>query len=223
MKRVSIPPLYQHYFTDKSDERRMLFSIIEERYHPRKGLYPGSFVHITPSFFIQDMTYIDADRRISKFFTDQNVQKYIDENKTYRENALVHWFQADYESELPIEEESFDVLFSLYAGFISQSCKKYLKENGILVCNNSHGDASIAYLDYEYIFAGVIKRQGEKFTIIDSKLDEYFIKKDGRPIDKKKVLNRMKGENFSRKGYAYIFRYCSKPVSSSLAGSNQVN
>lgn len=207
MKQEKIPALYKKYFADKSDERRMMFQIIESTFHPEKGIYPGSFIHITPSFFIKNMTYIDSDKRLNKFFTDDKLIPYIEENKEYAGKPEINWFQSDYSGDLQIEQNSFDVMFSFYAGFISQSCKKYLKDGGILVCNNSHGDASLAFADGDYPLIGVIKRDGDQFKIIKEKLETFFIKKDGTPINKDKVLQRMSGENFTKKGYAYVFRY----------------
>lgn len=209
MKSTEIPKLYKQYFVDKHDERRMLFEKIVDLYHPQKGIYPGSFVHITPSFFINDMTYIDSDKRIAKFFMDEKVLSYIEANKNYSKNATVNGIQANFSSDLPIEKNIFDIMFSFYAGFISQSCKKYLKVAGILVCNNSHGDASIAFSDKDYKLIGVIKRSGAHFNITDKDLNTYFIKKDGSPINENKVLEKMMGENFTKKGYAYVFKLCS--------------
>jgi hypothetical protein len=210
MGRVEIPPLYKQYFVDKADERRVMFEKIATLYHPQKGIYPGSFVHITPSFYIPQMTYIDSDKRISKFFNDDNVTDYIEENKRYKETSSINGVQSDYSKNLPIDKNSFDIMFSLYAGFISQSCKTYLKNEGILVCNNSHGDASLACIDQDYELIGVIKRRGSEFNISNKDLPAYFIKKDGSPIDRAKVEKRMIGENFTKKGFAYIFRYSRK-------------
>jgi len=92
MKEDKILSLYKKYFIDKSDERAMMFQIIESSYHPVKGIYPGSFVHITPSFFIKNMTYIDSDKRFSKFFSGKKVFKYIEENKKYEEIPEIKWF-----------------------------------------------------------------------------------------------------------------------------------
>lgn len=207
MCSTEIPALYRKYFVDKNDERRMLFEKIKEAYTPEKGVYPGSFVHITPSFYIREMTYIDSDKRISKFFSDENVLRYVEANKSYPESAVIHGLQADFSGDLPIQEHSFDIMFSFYAGFISRSCKNYLKNGGILVCNNSHGDASIARTDGDYTLAAVIKRNGENFSITDKELSSYCVKKDGSPIDTEKVLARMVGENFMRKAYAYVFTF----------------
>jgi hypothetical protein len=205
MENIEIPKLYKQYFVDKSEERKNLFKKLVELYKPRKGLYPGSFVHITPSFYIQEMTYIDSDKRIRRFFEDENVRNYITRHKAYDEYPVITAFQADYSSDLPIDKHYFDILFSFYAGFISQSCKKYLGNAGLLVCNNSHGDASIAYTDNDYRLMAVIIREGINFSISDKELDHYFIKKDGTSIDTEYVLKNMKGEKFTREAYAYLF------------------
>ncbi|MEM5948603.1 class I SAM-dependent methyltransferase [Spirochaetia bacterium 38H-sp] len=153
------------------------------------------------------MTYIDTDKRIAAFFDDKKVIKYIEANKRYDDNPVITAIMGDFSDKLPLEENTFDILFSFYAGFISQSCKKYLRKGGILICNNSHGDASIAYTDLDYKFIAVIKRNNDRFTISDKNLEEYFIKKDKSPIDIKKVLAKMTGENFTKKAYAYIFTF----------------
>jgi hypothetical protein len=207
MANEKIPALYKKYFVDKGDERRMLFEKVASLYKPVKGIYPGCFVQITPSFYIPDMTYIDADKRINKFFNDAALSAYIEANKTYSESAAVTGFQSDYSADLPLENGSYDIMFSFYAGFISQICKKYLKPGAIVVCNNSHGDSSLASADPDYRLIAVIQRNGSKFTISDKNLDSYFHKKDGSPVDKEKVLQRMIGEKFTKTAFAYVFRF----------------
>lgn len=203
---IKIPVLYKKYFIDKNDERKDMFEKIYKLYTPQKGIYPGSFVHITPSFYIQNMTYIDSDKRINKFFGNEDLISYIEKNKSYSTETIIQYHQSDFNSKNQINEKDFDIMFSFYAGFISRSCKKYLKEGGILVCNNSHGDSSLAAIDNDYTLVGVIKRNRDNFKISQDNLSEYFIKKDGTEIDKEKVLKSMIGENFTKKAYCYIFR-----------------
>ena len=155
------PELYFQYFIQKDDERIALFKILKDSYLLQKGLYPGSFVHITPSFFIENMVYVDSDRRMTKFFSDPAVNKFITNRKKYEAPSLVSFLQADFTKPLPLEDNSFDILVSLYAGFISQHCKQKLKMGGILVANNSHGDSSIAFTDWDYELIGAIKRNGK--------------------------------------------------------------
>lgn len=211
MEKIEIPKLYKKYFVDKNDERKELFEKLKGLYNPQKGIYPGSFVQISPSFYIKEMTYIDSDKRISKFFDDDSVLRYINYNKIYDEIPVVKAFQSDFSSKLPIDDYFFDIMFSFYAGLISQYCKNYLKNNGLLVCNNSHGDASIAFIDNEYELIAIIKRNGEMFNISEKNLDEYFIKKDGTAIDIEKVQTKMIGEKFTKNAFAYVFKLHRNP------------
>jgi len=202
-----IPKLYETYFIAKMDERRELFLKIAQTYHPKRGLYPGSFVHITPSFYIEDMTYIDSDKRVEKFFSDPILLPFVKQHTTYNTEPVITGFQDDYSAIQPHLQASFDIMFSFYAGFISQICKVYLKPKAILVCNNSHGDSSLAAVDPDYQLIGVIKRRGEKFTLSHTNLETYCIKKDGTQIDSEKVRRKMIGEHFTKTPFAYIFQY----------------
>ena len=206
MKEIEAPKLYKQFFIDKKDERKDLFFKLKTRYSAKKGLYPGSFVHITPSIYIEEMLYIDSDKRMKKFFNGDSVSNYIDSIKEYNEDSKIGLIQDDFNRDLPIPEKYYDIMFSFYSGFISQSCKAYLKPNGILVCNNSHGDASVAILDEDYEFIGVVKRTGDKFTLSYNNLNKYFIKRDGSIIDRVKVIDNMAGEKFTIECFAYIFR-----------------
>lgn len=98
--------------------------------------------------------------------------------------SLIHVLESDYSSDLPIKEKSFYILFSFYAGFISLSCKKYLKPNGILICNSSHGPTSIAYVYQDFELIGVIKRNGNAFRIKEEDVHMYFMKKDESSINR---------------------------------------
>jgi hypothetical protein len=200
-----IPKLYEQYFIDKQDERRQLFSLARDRFSATRGIYPGSFVHITPSFYIPEMAYIDSDRRIDRFFSDEGTVAYIEEQKDYADSPSLRWAQADYASAVGIPETHYQIMFSFYAGFISRECKKFLSSGGILIANNSHGDASLALTDPDYRPIGVILRNGDRFGIQTEQLSGYLTKKDGTPIDPEKVRKRMVGEKFIKSAYAYVF------------------
>ena len=149
--------LYQQYYKNRNFERLALFQRISEKYGSRNVLYPGSFVHITPSFVFPRAVYVDSDKRAAKFFRDRVIYNFIDQQKQYQEEAQFVFHQADFSQGFNEREESFDMLLSQYAGFISESCKKYLKTGGILVVNNSHGDASLASSDRDYEFIAYSK------------------------------------------------------------------
>lgn len=200
------PGLYQQYYIDKEDERRGLFRLLSEEYDLSSGMYPGSFVHITPAFYIPEMVFIDNDRRIDRFFKDERTAAYIEEHKTYADPSRIHWQQTDYSMVTGLQEDHYDILFSFYAGFISQSCKRFLRRHGILLANNSHGDASLAIADPDYEPVGVVLRRGDDFRIKTHTLEPYITKQDSSAIDTERVRERMIGERFSAKAYAYLFR-----------------
>ena len=52
---MKVPALYGKYYVDKGDERTELFRPLKDTFSINKGIYPGSFTHITPSFFIPEM------------------------------------------------------------------------------------------------------------------------------------------------------------------------
>jgi hypothetical protein len=199
------PALYQKYFIDKQDERRELFAGLVKEFSPESAVYPGSFVHITPSFYIPHMAYLDSDRRIDRFFSDEAVRDYIAANKQYSAGCEVEWRQEDYREVPAFERKEFDMMFSFYAGFISRNCRTYLRPGGILVANNSHGDASLALCDPAYRCVGVILRSGQKFQMKFDSIEAYISKSDASDIDEEKVLKRMIGEKFTSSAFAYIF------------------
>ena len=198
--------LYRQYYMDKGDERHGLFRSLSEEFDLSSGIYPGSFVHITPSLYIPEMAYIDSDRRIGKFFEDAETAAYIQEHRTYADPPRILWQQTDYGTISALPEDHYAILFSFYAGFISQICKRYLRRHGLLLANNSHGDASLAIVDPDYELVGVVLRRGDDFRIKTHTLEPYISKKDGSAIDTEKVRERMIGERFSTPAYAYLFR-----------------
>jgi len=201
-----IPKLYDEYYIKKNDERNELFRILADTLNIKHGLYPGSFVHITPSFFIPHMVYIDTDKRCKKFFSDKLTLDYIVRKKAYDESPEIRFHPADFTSSINEKAESFDLLISLYSGFISKHCKKYLKKSGLLIANNSHGDAPLAYFDQSFKMIGVVKRRGNHFKISDKDLNAYFQTKTGKPIDIERVEKTMRGPAFTKTAYAYIFK-----------------
>lgn len=50
----------------------------------------------------------------------------------------------------------FDLLISLYAGFVSEHCTCHLRNGGLLLVNSSHGDAAMASIDDRYRLVGVV-------------------------------------------------------------------
>ena len=120
----SILNLYQKHFVDKQFERLDLFRILNESFAIRRVLYPGSFVHVTPSFVFADVVYVDTDRRAKPFFEAAEVRDFVAQHKQYSQEAKMTFHATDYREDLPEAEQSFDLLISQYAGFVGQACRR---------------------------------------------------------------------------------------------------
>lgn len=198
--------LYEKYFVQNQSERPGLFRAIKEKYGCSSAIYPGSFLHITPSLIFPNTAYIDSDKRIQKFFDDTEVLQWVKSNKEYNEEPSILSFQQDYSKKLPVDIGEFDLLISQYAGFVSQDCKKFLRKNGLLLVNNSHADAGLAFLDPDYELIAAVNNNNGKWTVKDTYLHEYFIPKNGPHPPKTSLIDTMRGIGYKKTASNYIFR-----------------
>lgn len=207
MKQTNPLSLYKKYHIDKQDERLGIFTIIAEKYKIETALYPGSFVHITPSFTIPKVVYVDNHKKTKKFFYNPKIYEFIREKKIYKEKPQITFHLKDYQKDIEEPKQSFDLLISQYAGFISQYCKKYLKIDGLLLANNSHGDASMASIDKDYEVTGVFKkRSANKYTFSTKNLHTYFTPKKPRKITKTYLKQIQEGIGYTKYVSSYLFK-----------------
>ncbi|MEZ4710436.1 MAG: hypothetical protein R3A44_24755 [Caldilineaceae bacterium] len=200
------PLLYRQSYVEKGAERTDLFRKLAERYGVRRALYPGCYVDISPSFVISNVVYIDNFRKTKPFFADPATLAYINACKEYAEDASVTFHFANYESEFREKPGSFDLLISQYAGFISTPCQKYLRPGGLLLVNDSHGDASMANLDPAFRLVAVANHRGNKFSISEEGLDRYFAPKKNIEISADYLRRNGKGIAYTKWAGNYIFQ-----------------
>lgn len=201
--------LYKKWYIDRDCEQLDLFEIIAKQYKIKSVLYPGSFVHITPSFFIPYACYVDLDNKACSFFKDISSVENIVQKRAINKNLkpIIKFYSQDYTEPIPEREKSFDLLISQYAGFICEPCKKYLKPGGYLLVNNSHGDAGIANLDKDYTLVGVIKKSQSKHTISQKSLSDYFIPKKPEQNTKEHIQSIGKGIAYTKPATLYLFQF----------------
>jgi hypothetical protein len=197
---------YKKYYSDRDYEQIDLFRLINEKWEINRAVYPGSFVHISPSFIFSDVVYIDADKNAIKFFKSEEVEEFICERKEYRDDPKVSFYGTDYRETVDALRHQFDLLISQYAGFISDSCKDYLKIGGILLVNNSHGDAGLASIDKDYRFMATVHKSGGKYRISTASLEKYFIPKGGKVVTKDLLYKTNKGVGYTKTAPLYIFQ-----------------
>jgi len=208
MKSSSTIDLYRKYYRDAQFERVGLFKVIGENYHCNEALYPGSFIHITPSFFFPHVVYVDQGPSATEFFADMlGVLQYINRNKKYKRSAYVRFIAQDYSTALPLGEKQFDLLISLYASGISRTCKKYLKLGGIVVTNNFQDDARQAALDPEFQLISVVRYRKKTYTLIED-ISEDFLASQGKAKTKRYTKQTSSGIEYTENEVYFIFRRC---------------
>jgi hypothetical protein len=163
-------------------DRRGLFAAVADAVDVKTVLYPGSYVDITPSMIWPSVTYVDIDRRANQFFADEpGVQELLVESGIGAGRHHVRFIHADYSRDLPLDEDSSDLLVSLYAGFVSEHCTKYLRRGRFLLVNPSHGDAAMASIDHRYRFHGAVVFEAERWRIATA--DHHAYHEPRRDVD----------------------------------------
>ncbi|HPJ02071.1 MAG TPA: hypothetical protein PKU80_04465 [Candidatus Limiplasma sp.] len=199
--------LYHTYYTDRDYTQRDLFALLATELGLRSALYPGSFVHISPSYVIPAVCYVDTDRKAKAFFRDiPALEAEIHQNASYTEPTAIRFYGQDYTKPIAEPEQAFDLLISQYAGIISQPCKRYLKPGKYLLSNNSHGDAGIAALDPDYTLLFALNRRDGKYGISQTPPQEYFIPKKPELNTAESILALGKGIAYTKTAPLYLFQ-----------------
>ena len=189
-----------------SGDRQRLFSAVADSIDVTAVLYPGSYVDLAPSLVWPSVTYVDVDRRANSFFGDVGgIAELLVE---YGADAghEVQFIHADYQDPLDLDEEAFDLLISLYAGFVSEHCTHHLRRGGFLLLNPSHGDAAMASIDSRYELWAVVVSRGGRYSVRRDDLDSYLVPKRDVEVTKEFLHSSGRGVGYTRSPFAYIFR-----------------
>lgn len=188
-------------------DRLRLFSAVADTLGASTVLYPGSYVDVAPSFVFDEVVYVDIDRRAPQFFSDTSgVEEIIAANRTKSGKAEWRFIHADYATDLDLPGGGFNLLISLYAGFISEHCTKHLKRGGYLLVNPSHGDVAMASIDPRYELAAVVQSRSGAYHVSDRALDTYLRPKKDVMITKKLLRDTGRGIGYTKSPFAYLFR-----------------
>lgn len=187
-------------------DRLRLFMAVAAAIDVERVLYPGSYVDIAPSFVWPVVTYVDTDRRAGQFFGDQvGVQELLVEHGVEPDARSVRFIAADYTDPLGLDEGGFDLLISLYAGFVSESCTRHLRVGGTLLVNASHGDAAMASIDPRYRLHAVVTSRSGGYTVDARDLDSYLVPKRDVEVTRDSLHHSGRGVAYTRSPFAYLF------------------
>jgi len=206
MTALSVEKFYNRYYAGKK-ARSGLFETLAEWRQPKKVLYPGSFIHVTASFIFFSVVYVDNDKNAKRFFAKMDdVVSLVNRYKTYAEKPNLVFHDSNYENDIEEAEGSFDLLISLYAGFVSKPCKRYLRNGGILAANDSHGDASLSSIDPDYELIGVIQGEDDHLRVIEDNLKAYFKPKKQIEVTEELLRKLKRGISYTKTARAYLFK-----------------
>lgn len=207
------------------DKYAEAFCLVKARFSQiQRVLYPGCYLHITPSLYFPEVVYVDKhignSNALQKFFSDEEVFNELVRipGKCPRHRFAFH--QVDYSQPFGEQESSFDMLISLNAGLISKACEKYIKPGGILLVNNEHGDASFASTISQLSLQAVLHygKSGQLLWDTAAKtLDACFtVKSTGLAITREQAISNSRigrskwrnkiNEVSSLRELAYVFR-----------------
>ena len=212
VKPVDVAAFHARYDRHPDDRVRLFKAVTALLPRSAAVLYPGSFVDIGPSVWFDHVTYVDTDRRAARFFAQPGAVARLITAKRMAAGAppgtapAVRFHGLDYRARLPVADCSIDLLVSLYAGFVSEHCTRYLRPGGILLVHNSHGDASLASLDPCYELLGVITARGGRYRARTAPLAEYLVPKRGFPPTAGELHRSKRGIAYTHAPYAYLFR-----------------
>lgn len=187
-------------------DRHRLFAAVADAVDAATVLYPGSFVDLAPSFVWPSVTYVDVDRRAAQFFGDEpGVEQLLVEHGVDPATRLVRFIGADYTDPLDLDDGEFDLLISLYAGFISEACTRVLRVGGTLLVNPSHGDAAMASIDERYRLTGVVTSHSDRYSVETGDLDTHLIPKRDVAVTKEHLHGTGRGISYTKSPFAYLF------------------
>ena len=174
-------------------------------------LYPGSYIDIAASVWFHNVTYVDTDKRAARFFGCGDKVAALIVAKRHRVNNTagpapqVTFVHTDYRCDLPVSPGSVDVVMSLYGGFISESCSQYLTPGGVLIANDSHGDASLASLDPSMTLVAVVETGRGSYRCSSSELATYLQPKHGERPTAAALHQSGRGVAYTRSPALYVF------------------
>lgn len=188
-------------------DRWRLFSAVGSAVDAESVLYPGCFVDVAPSFVFPAVTYVDIDKRAGRFFTDrEGVLEIVAAHAGSPADPQIDFLPADYTTKLDLPEQHFDLLVSLYAGFVSEHCTQHLKVGGTLLVNPSHGDAAMASLDPRYELMGVVRSRSGDYRVDTTNLERYLVPKQPVVVTADLLHERGRGIAYTASPFAYLFR-----------------
>ncbi|MGB5935228.1 MAG: hypothetical protein WBG76_05140, partial [Ornithinimicrobium sp.] len=140
------------------------------------------------------------------FFSDTaGVNEIIRCHRSDGGRAEWNFLNADYTSRLTLPGRGYDLLISLYAGFVSEYRTRHLRPGGLLLVNPSHGDTALASLDSRYRLVAAVTCRDGKYVVRRDDLDTYLTPKPDTEITRESLHASNRGIAYTKAAFAYLF------------------
>ncbi len=193
-------------YRESIGDRSGLFAALAGAWSIERALYPGSYVDLSPSTAFGLVTYVDNDARAARFFADPDLVRAELAGLTGPGvDPEVRFLAGDYTKPLDVPEGSMDLLISLYAGPVSEYCRRDLRPGGLLLANTSHGDASVAALEPDVRLVAAVHHANAGYRLVTDGLETYLVPKRPETADAVRIRSSGRGIAYTRSAAAYLF------------------
>ncbi|PJZ67190.1 hypothetical protein CH371_03785 [Leptospira wolffii] len=191
MKKQTIEEKYKKLYKDLNFERAGLFRLLRDMLGSGNVVYPGSGIHITPSFYFRSVTYVDSRDEVEEFFSDPSlIRSVIDSEKNYREVPEIRFFQKDYLlPDFQIEGE-FQLLLCLHAPYCFPNFRKNLPVGAHYLTNDFQGSARSALDCGDLKLKHRIRYSPKGYRILNDEIES-----ESKNSDKKKKSSGLNRKN----------------------------
>ena len=175
-------------------------------------VYPGSYVHLTPSLVFPCVCYVDSVKGFGAAMQFSDLTAWLEAHKEYTEPTVVTAIEAAYDRIPSALPAGFDLMISLNAGAISQACKPLLASGAHFLANDGHYDAARAQVDEDYTLVATLNADGAVETGEEA-LRGYFVTKQGKPLTREMLAeNEQRSPSKARHrmahtANAFLFRF----------------
>ena len=175
-------------------------------------VYPGSYVHFTPSLVFPRVCYVDSVKGFGAAMRSDDLAPWLEAHKEYAEPVELTAIETTYNRIPSALLAGFGLMISLNAGAISQECKPLLSPGAHLLANDGHYDAARAHVDSDYTLVAALSADGA-YETGEEALNGYFVSKQGKPLTPEMLAENAQRSpskaryKMARTANAFLFRF----------------
>ena len=189
-----------------------VFRAVRDLIGVQRVVYPGSYVHLTPSLVFPRVCYVDSVKGFGAAMQSLDLPAWLDAHKEYAEQVEVTAVEAAYDRIPSTLLAGFGLMISLNAGSVSEECKPLLAASAHLLANDGHYDAARAHVDADYTLVAALSADGAVETGEEA-LRGHFVSKQGQPLTREMLAENAQRSpskaryKMARAADAFLFRF----------------